>query len=99
MPFVGGIEASTGIRQFEEQNGLDRIPIVALTAHAMLGDREKCLEAGMDDYLTKPLRKPDLLATISKIVLQRRAGLFANNSGNARHTLAVTSAGEESNEA
>ncbi|KAL8281120.1 hypothetical protein RQP46_006478 [Phenoliferia psychrophenolica] len=76
MPFMGGVEATGIIRKFEEANGLDRLPIVALTAHAMLGDREKCIEAGMDDYLTKPLRKPDLLSTINKIVMQRRAGLF-----------------------
>lgn len=93
MPFMGGMESCMGIRQFEAQNGLDRIPIVALTAHAMLGDREKCIEAGMDDYLTKPLRKPDLLATINKIVLQRRAGLFANHATNARHL--ITSSAED----
>ncbi|TNY18500.1 hypothetical protein DMC30DRAFT_402944 [Rhodotorula diobovata] len=78
MPIMGGVEATQIIRQFEQENGLERLPIVALTAHAMLGDREKCIQAGMDDYLTKPLRKPDLLATINKIVLARRAGLFAN---------------------
>ncbi|GAA5865813.1 hypothetical protein JCM1840_006258 [Sporobolomyces johnsonii] len=82
MPFMGGMEATQIIRKFEEQNGLERLPIVALTAHAMLGDREKCIQAGMDDYLTKPLRKPDLLAIINKIVLQRRAGLFANPNSN-----------------
>jgi CheY-like chemotaxis protein len=99
---MGGVEATVIIRDFEVQNGLERLPIVALTAHAMLGDREKCITAGMDDYLTKPLRKPDLLAIINKvrfsssparcdsvltssvsqIVLQRRAGLFANPSSN-----------------
>lgn len=77
MPFMGGEQATQIIRKFEQDNGLERLPIVALTAHAMLGDREKCLQAGMDDYLTKPLRKPDLLATIQKIVATRRAGLFA----------------------
>ncbi|GAA6060110.1 hypothetical protein JCM10212_003518 [Sporobolomyces blumeae] len=82
MPFMGGMEATQIIRKFEVQNGLERLPIVALTAHAMLGDREKCIQAGMDDYLTKPLRKPDLLAIINKIVLQRRAGLFANPNSN-----------------
>ncbi|GAA6047457.1 hypothetical protein NBRC10513_003991 [Rhodotorula toruloides] len=74
MPIMGGHEATQIIRKFERENGLERLPIVALTAHAMLGDREKCIEVGMDEYLTKPLRKPDLLATINKVVLQRRAG-------------------------
>jgi len=41
MPFMGGIEATSIIRKYEEQNGLERVPIIALTAHAMLGDREK----------------------------------------------------------
>lgn len=49
MPFMGGMEATGIIRKYEEQNGLDRLPIVALTAHAMLGDREKCIEAGMGE--------------------------------------------------
>lgn len=69
MPVMGGVEATVIIRDFEVQNGLERLPIVALTAHAMLGDREKCIQAGMDDYLTKPLRKPDLLAIINKVRL------------------------------
>lgn len=50
MPFMGGMEATGIIRQYEEANGLDRLPIVALTAHAMLGDREKCIEAGMGKF-------------------------------------------------
>jgi osomolarity two-component system sensor histidine kinase NIK1 len=47
MPVMGGVEATVIIRDFEVQNGLERLPIVALTAHAMLGDREKCIQAGM----------------------------------------------------
>ncbi|ORY89440.1 hypothetical protein BCR35DRAFT_300626 [Leucosporidium creatinivorum] len=68
MPVMGGMEATQLIRSFEQVHGLERLPIVALTAHAMLGDREKCIEAGMDDYLTKPLRKPDLLAIINSLL-------------------------------
>ncbi|KAJ7599415.1 hypothetical protein C8J56DRAFT_1000597 [Mycena floridula] len=68
MPFMGGMEATELIRQYEEYNNLSRIPIIALTAHAMIGDRERCLNAGMDDHITKPLRRADLINAINKLV-------------------------------
>ena len=54
MPIMGGFEATQNIREREKGHG-GRIPIIALTAHAMIGDRDKCLLAGMDEYVTKPL--------------------------------------------
>lgn len=49
MPIMGGQEATQKIRAWEKESGGRRLPIIALTAHAMLGDREKCLQADMDD--------------------------------------------------
>jgi two-component system sensor histidine kinase/response regulator len=67
MPEMDGITATGIIRDTERlQDG--HIPIVALTAHAMVGDREQCLAAGMDGYLTKPLAKEKLIAEIQRIV-------------------------------
>ncbi|KAJ3181312.1 hypothetical protein HDU85_003622 [Gaertneriomyces sp. JEL0708] len=70
MPIMGGFEATQRIRDMEKGMGHDtplkRIPIVAVTAHAMIGDREKCLNAGMDEYITKPLRINELNAIINK---------------------------------
>jgi CheY-like chemotaxis protein len=65
MPEVDGYEAARMIRQREALAGKDghHIPIVALTAHALEGDRELCLAAGMDDYLSKPFNS-DQIATI-----------------------------------
>ncbi|KAK9761743.1 histidine kinase osmosensor [Basidiobolus ranarum] len=65
MPIMGGFEATARIREMERITGI-HIPIIALTAHAMIGDREKCLAAGMDEYVTKPLRFNELVNTINK---------------------------------
>jgi CheY-like chemotaxis protein len=59
MPGMDGLEATAAIRTIERGSGA-RIPIVALTAHALAEDRERCLAAGMDAFLTKPLRAPQL---------------------------------------
>jgi CheY-like chemotaxis protein len=66
MPEMNGYEAAARIR--DPQSGVrnSKIPIVALTAHAMQGDREKCLEAGMDDYITKPVNPRTLAAMLEK---------------------------------
>ncbi|KAI8991742.1 hypothetical protein BDF20DRAFT_812919 [Mycotypha africana] len=67
MPIMGGFEATQKIREIESTSGTrSHVPIIALTAHAMIGDREKCLQSGMDEYVTKPLRFPELIAAIKK---------------------------------
>ncbi|ESK85322.1 protein-histidine kinase [Moniliophthora roreri MCA 2997] len=71
MPFMGGMEATELIRSYELSNDLEPVPIIALTAHAMIGDRERCLQAGMDDHITKPLRRGDLLTAINKLAGER----------------------------
>jgi two-component system, sensor histidine kinase and response regulator len=67
MPEVDGLQATRMIRDAECGSG-NRIPIVGLTAHAMKGDREECLRAGMDDYIAKPVRPVALYATIDSLL-------------------------------
>ena len=66
MPVLDGIAATRIIRSDPDLGDKARVPIVALTAHAMLGDRERCLEAGMDGYLSKPLDLEDLRTALRK---------------------------------
>jgi CheY-like chemotaxis protein len=66
MPDMGGFEATSSIRARERFTGR-RTPIIAVTAYAMNGDRDKCLAAGMDAYVSKPIRKSALMDAISSL--------------------------------
>ena len=70
MPEMDGFEATSRIRELEEKKG-EHTPIIAMTAHAMKGDRERCLEAGMDDYVPKPISSDALLNAIRLLVPER----------------------------
>ena len=65
MPGMDGLQATQAIRKDENKTG-KHIPIIAMTAHAMLGDQERCLEAGMDDYITKPIRPQQLVEVLER---------------------------------
>jgi two-component system, sensor histidine kinase and response regulator len=72
MPVMDGLEATIAIRAREKQSG-GHVPIVAMTAHALKGDREQCLEAGMDGYVAKPIRGEELLAALEKFAPEAEA--------------------------
>ncbi|HOD35166.1 MAG TPA: response regulator [Syntrophales bacterium] len=72
MPEMDGYEASAIIRRREKESG-GHLPIIAMTAHTLTGDRDKCMEAGMDDYISKPIRKEDILHVIGKWMPGREA--------------------------
>jgi CheY-like chemotaxis protein len=65
MPKMNGLEATAAIRNLEAESGT-RVPIIGVTAHALKGDRERCIEAGMDDYLSKPISPNALLEKVAR---------------------------------
>jgi two-component system, sensor histidine kinase and response regulator len=83
MPEMDGLEATAAIREKEKGSGVHR-PIIALTAHAMKGDRERCLASGMDGYLTKPIRPQELDEILEQNLTSRLAA--AETLELTRHT-------------
>jgi signal transduction histidine kinase/CheY-like chemotaxis protein/HPt (histidine-containing phosphotransfer) domain-containing protein len=83
MPEMEGFETTARIRAEERATG-QRLPIIAVTAHAMKGDLERCMQAGMDGYIAKPIQRSELLRVISRVVPARAASLrgqAASDSG------------------
>jgi len=84
MPVMDGFAATQAIRAWEAEQQLEPIPIIAVTAHALQGYREKCLENGMNDYVTKPIRKRILADTIAQHMDDRPKILIVDDSADNR---------------
>ena len=80
MPVMDGFEATRMIRQKEKKTEGEHTPIIALTAHAIQGYREQCLEQGMDDYITKPIKKKTLVETVGRWIDNRHRVLVVDDS-------------------
>jgi CheY-like chemotaxis protein len=68
MPEMDGFEATAAIRTRERETRQPRVPIIALTAHAMQGDRRRCLDADMDGYVAKPIKPVELFEVIDRVM-------------------------------
>jgi CheY-like chemotaxis protein len=73
MPEMDGLEATRAIRSSEAASG-SRVPIIAMTANAMSGDRQMCIDAGMDGYVAKPVKREVMFAEINRILKESRNG-------------------------
>jgi signal transduction histidine kinase/CheY-like chemotaxis protein/HPt (histidine-containing phosphotransfer) domain-containing protein len=87
MPIMGGLEATMLIRSQEHRTS--RLPVIAITAHAMKGDRERCIAAGMDAYLTKPINPQQLCATVERVAGAPTGGAQPRQRGMERRYQAI----------
>ena len=94
MPEMDGFQAAQIIRDPKSRVLDHRVPIIAMTAHAMQGDRERCLQAGMDDYVTKPIEVPALIAALEKW-LARKGGGSHQRAGESEEMVVLNPRTEE----
>ena len=92
MPEIDGLTATMRIREMEKQTG-GHVPVIAMTAHAMRGDRERCLESGMDDYVPKPISSATLLEAIRRVLpvteKQTASGTAVTSGANTKNKHAM----------
>jgi PAS domain S-box-containing protein len=81
MPEMDGFQATSKIRALQAAKGKGPIPVIAMTAHALKGDRERCLAGGMTDYISKPVRPADLLDLVARHVKEARSRRGADSQG------------------
>ncbi len=95
MPEMDGFETTDAIRRQERSTG-EHVPIVAMTAHAMQGDRERCLQAGMDDYVSKPIEPLQLFATLERFLPRDEVGELNDSTGDVRNAQTACRASDAS---
>jgi CheY-like chemotaxis protein len=87
MPVMDGFEATKLIRSWERELNMEKVPIIALTAHAMSGYREKCMKLDMNDYISKPVKKKMLLDMVQKWIDRRLTILVVDDSVDKRNLI------------
>jgi CheY-like chemotaxis protein len=92
MPVMDGIEATHEILDYEEDEEVPHIPIVALTANALKGDRERFLGEGMDEYITKPIETSELLYVLNKFLSHKSSTVTMHKETSAKETVTSSEA-------